>query len=104
MWSKSIDVASSGQFNDEGFSLQNPYDPNGSRSVSGFDIPPYFAAAIVYDSPFGPGKLWLHSGIGSRILGNWQVNSIVVLRSGQPFTLATNADIANIGALAGSSQ
>ena len=103
-WSKSIDVASSGQFNDEGFSLQNPYDPNSSRSVSGFDIPQLLAAAVVYDSPFGHGKRWLHSGIGSRILGNWQVNGIVVLRSGQPFSLATNADIANIGAIAGSSQ
>ncbi len=103
-WSKSIDVASSGQFNDEGFSLQNPYDPNGSRSVSGFDIPQYFSAALVYDSPFGHGKRWLNSGVGAWILGNWQANSIIVLRSGQPFTLATNADIANIGAIAGSSQ
>jgi hypothetical protein len=103
-WSKSMDVASSGQFNDEGFSLQNPYDPNGSRSVSGFNVPHYFSAALVYDSPFGHGKRWLNSGIASRMLGNWQVNSILVLRSGQPFTLATNADIANIGAIGGSSQ
>jgi hypothetical protein len=103
-WSKSIDVASSGQFNDEGFSLQNPYDPNGSRGVSGFDIPHYFSAAIVYDSPFGRGKRWLRQGIASRILGSWQINGIVQLRSGQPFTLATNADIANIGAIAGSTD
>ena len=103
-WSKSIDVASSGQFNDEGFSLQNPYDPNGSRSVSGFDIPHYFSAALVFDSPFGHGKRWLREGVISRILGSWQMNGIVQIRSGQPFTLATNADIANIGAVAGSTD
>ena len=103
-WSKSLDVASSGQFNDEGFSLQTPYDPNASRSVSGFDIPQYFSGAIVYDLPFGHGRKWLHEGLLSRAVGTWQLNTIIQLRSGQPFSLATNVDIANIGAIAGSTM
>ncbi len=103
-WSKSMDVAASGQFNTENFSLQNPYDLNGSRSVSGFDIPQYFSAAVVYELPFGHSKRFLKEGITSRILGSWRINSIVQLRSGQPFTLFTNADIANIGAIQGTSQ
>jgi len=103
-WSKSMDVATSGLFNTENFSLQNPYDPNGSRSVSGFDIPHYFSAAVIYDLPFGQGKRWISEGIASRIVGSWRVNSIIQLRSGQPFTLFTNVDIANIGAIQGSSQ
>jgi hypothetical protein len=37
-WSKSIDTGSSGQF-EENVSIQNAYDVNASRSVSGFDIP-----------------------------------------------------------------
>jgi hypothetical protein len=37
------------------------------------------------------------SGIGSRVLGNWQINSIVLLRSGQPYTPTMNVDVANIG-------
>lgn len=103
-WSKSMDVATSGLFNTENFSLQNPYDPNGSRSVSGFDIPHYFTAAIIYELPFGHGKRWVSDGIASRIVGSWRINSIIQLRSGQPFTLFTNVDIANIGAIQGGSQ
>jgi len=37
--------------------------------------------------------------MASRIFGNWQLNSIVTLRSGEPFTPQTNSDIANIGAV-----
>lgn len=97
-WSKSIDIASSGQFGVENESLQNPYDPNSSKSVSGFDIPQVFSGAVVYELPFGHGKQWLNSGPLARIVSNWQVNSILTLRSGQPFTLYMNTDIANIGA------
>lgn len=97
-WSKSIDTASSGQFS-ENISLQNPYDPNSSRSVSGFDVPQLFSTAMVYGLPFGRGKHWLANGIASRIFGNWQLNGIVTLRSGQVFTPQMNLDIANIGAV-----
>jgi hypothetical protein len=97
-WSKAIDTASSGQFT-ESLSLQNPYDPNSSRSVSGFDIPQLFSTALVYQLPFGPGKPWLSSGFASRVFGNWQVNGITTLRSGQVYTPQMNLDIANIGAV-----
>jgi len=97
-WSKSIDVASSGQFGVEGQSLQNPYDPNSSRSVSGFDVPHHFTTALVYQLPFGAGRRWVTQGLASRILGSWQMNAIVQLRSGQPYTLIMNVDVANIGA------
>lgn len=97
-WSKSIDMASSAQFR-ENMSLQNPYNPRESRSVSGFDIPHIFSTALVYEFPFGPGRKWLNSGVGSKILGRWQSNAIVQARSGQPYTLFMNVDIANIGAI-----
>ena len=95
-WSKSIDVASSAQYR-ESLSLPNPYDPNSSRSVSSFDDPHLFSGAFVYELPFGPGRRWASSGIGSKILGNWKVNMIMNLRSGQPFTPIMNVDVANIG-------
>lgn len=98
-WSKSIDTGSSGQFGVESGSIQDPYNPNGSRSVSGFDIPHIFSSAFVYELPFGPGRRWARSGAAARILGAWQLNSIFQLRGGQPYTLFTNADVANIGAI-----
>jgi hypothetical protein len=103
-WSKSIDTASSGYGSSENISLQNPYDPNGSRSVSGFDIPHLFSTAVVYELPFGPRKPWLSSGLAARIFGNWKINGIVMLRSGEVFTPQMNADIANIGAVNNASR
>jgi hypothetical protein len=95
-WSKSIDLALSGWSRDD-MSLPNAYDLNASRGVSGFDITHYFSSAIVYELPFGRGKKWIQSGLASTILGNWQVNTIVQLRSGQPYTPLMNVDIANVG-------
>lgn len=103
-WSKSIDVASSGQFGVEGFSLQNPYDPNESRSVSGYDLPHVFSTGATYELPFGKSKRWLNQGMAARVLGNWRTNAILLLRSGPPFTLTTNIDSANIGAIAATSR
>src|SRR5205085_1834403 len=66
-------------------------------SVSSFDIPHMFSVAASYELPFGKGKAWLGSGPVSRIFGNWQLNSIVQLRSGQPYSVTMNVDVANIG-------
>jgi hypothetical protein len=97
-WSKSIETASSGFFGAEDQSLQNPYDINSSRSVSGFDLPHVFSAGVVYALPFGKGKKLATQGLAPRLLGNWQVNALVLLRSGRPYTPITNLDSANIGA------
>ncbi|HEY3458649.1 MAG TPA: carboxypeptidase regulatory-like domain-containing protein [Bryobacteraceae bacterium] len=97
-WSKSIDIASSGQFGVEGQSLQDPYHVDADRAVSAYDIPQYLAVSAVYTLPFGHGRQWLTTGFASRIFGNWQLNSIVQLRSGQPYSLSMNTDVANIGA------
>jgi len=97
-WSKSIDMASSAQFR-ESMSLQDPYNPKESRSVSGFDVPHIFSTAFVYELPFGPGRRWMSRGIGAKILGSWQTNAILQARTGQPYTLFMNVDVANIGAI-----
>ena len=97
-WSKSIDTASSGFFAAEDQSLQNPYDINSSRSVSGFDIPHVFSLGAVYGLPFGKGKAFMTSGVAAKVLGSWQLNAIALVRSGRPYTLYMNLDTANIGA------
>ncbi len=46
---------------------------------------------MVYELPFGRGRKYM-SGMNAftnAALGGWQVNSLVSLRSGQPFTLGT---------------
>jgi Carboxypeptidase regulatory-like domain len=103
-WSKSIDVGSSGWFDVESGSgggafsgFQNYYDPHGSRSVSSYDIPHFLSMSGVWELPFGRRKQFLNGGVASWVLGNWQLNGVVQLRSGQPYNLAVVGDVANIG-------
>jgi hypothetical protein len=97
-WSKSIDVGCSGWFGVEGCSVQDPYHFNNSRSVSGFDVPHVLVANWVWEVPVGTGKRFR---TGNRsidyVIGNWQINGIMTLRSGQPYSLTVNGDIANTG-------
>jgi len=97
-WSKSIDVACSGSFGVEGCELQNPYDINADRSVSGFDLPQNFNASWNWEIPFRRGP---RHGAGSSFLtyaaANWQLNGVLSLYSGVPFDVTVNGDIANTG-------
>jgi hypothetical protein len=101
-YSKAIDNGTSGFFGVENgpggdAGLQNYYDPNGSRSVSSFNIPHFLSMSGIWDIPVGRGKPYLNHGVASEILGNWQLNSVVQLRSGQPYNLEVSGDVANIG-------
>lgn len=102
-WSKAIDVAGSG-FSSEGVSLQDPFDPNSSRSLSGFDVPHVFSTAAIWELPVGHGRRYLTQGPLSRVFGNWQLNAIVTLRSGEVYSPQMNLDIANIGAINNASR
>lgn len=41
----------------------------------------------IAELPFGKGKKWVTEGIGAAILGGWQVNGIVSMYSGAPFSI-----------------
>jgi hypothetical protein len=45
---------------------------------------------VIADSPFGKGKKYLQSGFAGKVLGNWQVDAVSILRSGQPFTVTAS--------------
>jgi outer membrane receptor protein involved in Fe transport len=97
-WSKSIDAGTSGWYGLEGYSIQDPYHFNNDRSASGFDIPHMLSAAFVYELPIGRGKRFrTGSRVADHVVGNWQWNGIVTLRSGQPFNLNVAGDIPNTG-------
>jgi len=69
------------------------------RSLTDFDIPHNLAASWGYELPVGRGKRLLNgaNGFTNALLGGWQVQGIVVVRSGRPFTPNITADRANIG-------
>jgi hypothetical protein len=101
-WSKTTDAGGSGWFaaeNGPGGSsaFQNYYDLNGSRGASALDIPHFLAISGLWEIPAGAGKAHLNSGPARWILGNWQTNAVVQLRSGQPYNMSVPGDVANIG-------
>ena len=64
-----------------------------------------FVQSFIYEFPFGKGKKWLNSGIASWIAGGWQVNGVLSLETGTPFSVTasgaslnapSNTQVANI--------
>jgi hypothetical protein len=55
----------------------------------------------IVESPFGKGKRYVQDGIGAIILGNWQLNTVTLFRSGTPFTVTASNTSLNA---AGSTQ
>lgn len=97
-WSKSIDLACSGNYGAEGCELQNAYNPEGDRSVSGFDLMHSFSGSFSYELPFGKGKpLNPSNKVLSRLADGWQLNAIVILHSGTPYDIIYQGDLANTG-------
>ncbi len=75
---------------------------NLNRARTDFDRAQNLGVTNVWQLPFGKGKHWLSSGgTASSILGGWQVNTLLSLISGQPFTVFADGTALN---LPGSSQ
>ena len=86
-WSKALD---NGPEDFIGWATGNQWrDSNNTMldyNISTHDVPQSFAAALVYDLPYGRGKRWGSSapGIAKEVLGNWQVSTVIRLASGLP--------------------
>jgi hypothetical protein len=68
-------------------------------ALSPYDIPHNLALSGSYQLPIGRGRAFLShaNGFVENTLGGWQIQSIVVLRSGVPYTPTISADRANTG-------
>ena len=62
---------------------QNSLDPGAEQGRSSFDVRHRLSVSFLYALPFG-GNVWLD---------NWEVQGIVTLQSGRPFTVALHPDI-----------
>jgi len=76
--------------------------PQDSRTLSGehgrsnFDVRHRFSLAFGYQLPFGTNGTWLDDrGWVSSLLAGWEVQGIVSLQGGRPFTVALLPDIDN---------
>ncbi len=77
-WSKSIDTSSFGRGTQQDF----PIDQRLDRGPSDFDIRHNLIASVLWDLPFFRAR---HGALG-KLLGGFQVNGILDLHSGFPFT------------------
>src|SRR6185312_15539191 len=97
-YSKAIDIGSSGWYGVEGQSVQDPYNYNNDRSVSGYDLTHTLSVNILYEFTLGKGKSF---STGNRfldyVIGGWQANTITSVRSGLPYNITVGGDSANTG-------
>jgi hypothetical protein len=60
---------------------------------------------FIGQSPFGAGKRWMTTGIGSKLLGGWQISGIMSKVSGTVFQLhAGGSSSSNLNATVGNTQ
>jgi hypothetical protein len=67
------------------------YEQTFTRAPSGFDVPQRVVASYVFELPFGKGKPFVTSGIGSRLLGGWRTAGVYTFSSGLPFTVTSGS-------------
>lgn len=68
-------------------------------ALSPYDIPHNVALSGIYVLPFGRGHAWLNhaNAFTDGVLGGWQLQTIIDLRSGIPYTPLVSGDRANTG-------
>lgn len=94
-WAKAIDNASQAfdSSNSNSTSFQNVYDPGADKGISNYDRRINNITSLVYEIPVGRGRRFLgntHRAV-DLAAGGWQVNSIVNMRTGEPFTMGYTA-------------
>jgi len=69
------------------------------RALASFNIPQNLTVSTGYELPFGKGKMFLTNANGfvNAVLGGWQMQGIMVLHSGLPFTPTISRDVSNTG-------
>ena len=68
---------------------QDSRNPRAEYGRSSFDVRHRFSTSFAWELPFGQGRRWLGDrGALSSILGDMELQGIVTLQSGRPFTVA----------------
>jgi hypothetical protein len=90
-WSHEIDDGSNGSGDGDSLVPQNVACPRCERASGFWDARSVFNANLVYQLPFGPGKLFLNQpGLVNAIVGRWQFTSTLVARTGFPINVLVN--------------
>ncbi len=91
-WSHFLDEQDSSGWGSRGGyqSYQNFHDPRANYGNSNFDIRNMLKGEVVYELPFGKGRMFLNKNIWlDEAVGGWQTAVTFVAQGGNPFTLTT---------------
>jgi len=85
---------SSGWGSREGFqNYQNAYDISQNYSNSNFDIRQMFKGEVVYQLPFGKGKMFMNNNLAlDEALGGWEISSTFIAQGGNPMGVTTGSN------------
>ena len=84
-WSKTIDLAASGNIAFGSPELPNPFSLSFNRGISYLNVPLISITNFVYTTP----ALGSHNLLVREVLGGWQATGIVTAQSGSPFTIVS---------------
>lgn len=75
-----------------GFGIPDPRNYASGYSTAAWDLRHNFSSSFVWEVPFGKGKAYGGSmnRVFDAVAGNWQMNGVVVVHTGAPFTLRSN--------------
>jgi hypothetical protein len=95
-WAHSLDTTSG---ESSGSPIQNSRDLRAQHASSTFDIRHKLAVSGTYELPFGKGRRWMSnaSWAANALLGGWQINNILTLQTGLPFTPVMQTSTLNTG-------
>ncbi len=100
-FSRAVDQASSTNDSTSGTQKfpQNPRDIRAEKGLADFHRKHQFSSSFNYELPFGKGRAFLPDtrGLTDAVLGGWQINGIVTVLSGRPFTPQYNSNASNAG-------
>ncbi|MGA8741900.1 MAG: carboxypeptidase-like regulatory domain-containing protein [Terracidiphilus sp.] len=84
-YSKTIDVASSGNISFGSPYLPNPFDLRWNRGVSSLSVPFNWVTNFIYQGP----TFKNNSKLLQETIGGWELSSIVTWQSGNPFSIGS---------------
>ncbi len=87
-WQKGIDIASADVASISGSQLVDDTNLLRDRGISNINVPQIFVASASYSLP----AIHRFGFIGRSILGGWQTNALVQLRSGAPINVLSGVD------------
>ncbi len=98
-WSKAMDQGSSVRNNtgENQFATDN-YNLQREHALSQFHNGKRFVSSVLYELPFGKGRQFLNANtVADKVLGGWQLGTILTLSNGTPINVGQIGDPLQIG-------